>query len=84
MRGTRLHFYRSTEEIILIFGFQRLKVILGASAAIQGLAVAPELKVIKAYGYASVAIGVEGIQVDGGADIASGIDAGQIPTACGR
>ena len=72
MRGILM---MSVEEIIRVVIVQRFEFILGADAAVQRLAILPELDVGQSRRNAAIAVGVEGIDVDGGADVAARIDA---------
>lgn len=65
MRGILM---ASIEEIIRVVIVQNAKFILGADATVQRLAVFPELDIGESRRNAAVAVGVEGIDVDGGAD----------------
>ena len=61
------------QEIVILV-IQRVEFILCADAAVQRLAVLPKLNVGQPSRNAAVAVGVEGIDVDGGADVAAGVD----------
>ena len=52
----------SVEEILIIHAVQRIELVLGAHAAIQRLAVAPELDILQAAGNAAIPVGVEGVE----------------------
>ena len=71
MRGILI---ASIEEIIRVIIVQNAKFILGADATVQRLAVFPELDIGESRRNAAVAVGVEGIDVDGGADVTAGVD----------
>ena len=62
MRGILM---ASIEEIIRVVIVQRVEFILGADATVQRLAVFPELDIGESRRNAAVAVGVEGIDVDG-------------------
>ena len=71
MRGVLI---ASVEEIIRVVIVQRVEFILGADATVQRFSILPELDVGQPRCNAAVAIGIEGINVDGGADVAAGVD----------
>ena len=52
----------SVEEILIIHAVQRIELVLSAHAAIQRLAVAPELDILQAAGNAAIPVGVEGVE----------------------
>ena len=66
----------SVEKIIRVVIVQRVEFILGADAAVQRLAILPELDVGQSRRNAAVAVGVEGINVDGSPDVAAGVPSG--------
>ena len=55
----------SVEEIIRVVIVQRIEFILGADAAVQRFAIFPELNVGQPSRNAAIAVGIEGIDVDG-------------------
>ena len=71
MRGILI---ASVEKIVCVIIVQRVEFILGADATVQRLAVLPELDVGQSRCNAAVAIGIEGIDVDGSPDVAAGVD----------
>ena len=73
MRGILI---ASIEEIIRVVIVQRVEFILGADATVQRLAVLPKLNVGQPRRNAAVAVGVEGINVDGSPDVAAGVPSG--------
>ena len=70
MRGILM---ASIEEIIRVVIVQNAKFILSADATVQRFAVLPELDVGQSRRNAAIAVGIEGIDVDGSADVAAGI-----------
>ena len=64
----------SIEEIIRVVIVQCVEFILGADATVQRFAIFPELNVGQPSRNAAIAVGVEGINVDGGADVTAGVD----------
>ena len=78
MRGVLI---ASVEEIIRVVIVQNAKFILGADATVQRLTILPELDVGQPRRNAAVAVGVEGIDVDGSPDIAAGVDRQRIGDA---
>ena len=71
MRGILI---ASIEEIIRVVIVQRIEFILGADATVQRLAVLPKLNVGQPSRNAAVAVGIEGVDVDGSPDVAAGIN----------
>lgn len=52
----------SVQKVLIIHAVQRIELVLGAHAAIQRLAVAPELDILQAAGNAAIPVGVEGVE----------------------
>ena len=61
------------QEILVIVYVQCVEFILGTHTTGQGLTVAPELHIAQSGSHALVAVDVEGIEVDAGPDIATGV-----------
>ena len=75
MRGILI---ASVEEIIRVVIVQRIEFILSADATVQRFSVLPKLDVGQPSRNAAIAIGIEGIDVDGSPDVAARIDAQRI------
>ena len=60
----------SAEKVLIIIHIEGIELVLSAETAVQRIAVIPELHVLQTAGDTTVAVRVEGVHVDAGADVA--------------
>ena len=72
LTGARL--FSSVQEILSILCIEGVELILRTDTTVQGLAILPELNIGEPRRNAAIAVGIEGIDVDGSANVAAGIN----------